>query len=35
MMTGDWKQAQGLLDEALQLLPEEPLIISLQASCTH
>jgi tetratricopeptide (TPR) repeat protein len=30
MMTGDWKQAQGLLDEALQLLPGEPLIISLQ-----
>ena len=30
MMTEDWKQAQGLLDEALQLLPEEPLIISLQ-----
>jgi DNA-binding winged helix-turn-helix (wHTH) protein/TolB-like protein/Flp pilus assembly protein TadD len=30
MMTEDWKQAQDLLDEALQLLPEEPLIISLQ-----
>jgi hypothetical protein len=30
MMTEDWKQAEGLLDEALQLLPEEPLITSLQ-----
>jgi len=30
MMTGDWKEARTLLDEALQLLPEEPLIISLQ-----
>ena len=30
MMTGDWKEAKALLDEALQLLPEEPLIISLQ-----
>jgi tetratricopeptide (TPR) repeat protein len=30
MMTGDWKAAQDLLDEASQLLPEEPLIISLQ-----
>ena len=30
MMTEDWKQAQDLLDEALQLLPDEPLIISLQ-----
>jgi DNA-binding winged helix-turn-helix (wHTH) protein/Flp pilus assembly protein TadD len=30
MMTGDWKEAEGLLDEALQLLPEEPLITSLQ-----
>jgi tetratricopeptide (TPR) repeat protein len=30
MMTGDWQRAQSLLDEALQLLPEEPLIISLQ-----
>jgi DNA-binding winged helix-turn-helix (wHTH) protein/tetratricopeptide (TPR) repeat protein len=30
MMTEDWKQAQGLLDDALRLLPEEPLIISLQ-----
>ena len=30
MMTGDWKQAKLLLDEAIQLLPDEPLIISLQ-----
>jgi len=30
MMTEDWKQAKGLLEEALQLLPEEPLITSLQ-----
>lgn len=29
MMTEDWKEARALLDEALQLLPEEPLIISL------
>jgi DNA-binding winged helix-turn-helix (wHTH) protein/tetratricopeptide (TPR) repeat protein len=30
MMTGDWMKAKFLLDEALQLLPEEPLIASLQ-----
>jgi tetratricopeptide (TPR) repeat protein len=30
MMTGDWKEAEDLLDEAVQLLPTEPLIISLQ-----
>ena len=30
MMTGDWKQAKTLLDEALQLLPDEPMIVSLQ-----
>src|SRR5258706_3411994 len=30
MMTGDWKEAKILLDEAVQLLPEEPLIVSLQ-----
>jgi DNA-binding winged helix-turn-helix (wHTH) protein/tetratricopeptide (TPR) repeat protein len=30
MMTRNWKEARNLLDEALQLLPEEPLIISLQ-----
>jgi DNA-binding winged helix-turn-helix (wHTH) protein/TolB-like protein len=29
LMTGDWKQAKALLDEAIHLLPEEPLIISL------
>ena len=30
MMAGDWKEAKTLLDEAVQLLPEEPLIVSLQ-----
>jgi tetratricopeptide (TPR) repeat protein len=30
MMTGNWKEMKTLLDEALQLLPEEPLIVSLQ-----
>jgi tetratricopeptide (TPR) repeat protein len=30
LMTGDWKEAKKLLNEALQLLPEEPLIVSLQ-----
>lgn len=30
MMTENWKEAKDLLDEALLLLPEEPLIISLQ-----
>ena len=30
MMTEDWQEAKHLLDEALRLLPEEPLIISLQ-----
>jgi hypothetical protein len=30
MMTGDWTEAKILLEEAIQLLPEEPLIISLQ-----
>ena len=30
MMTGDWDGAKSLLDEAIQLLPEEPLIVSLQ-----
>jgi tetratricopeptide (TPR) repeat protein len=29
MMTGDWKEAKAVLDEAVRLLPEEPLIISL------
>lgn len=30
MMTRNWKEAKSLLDEAAQLLPEEPLILSLQ-----
>jgi DNA-binding winged helix-turn-helix (wHTH) protein/tetratricopeptide (TPR) repeat protein len=30
MMTGDWKEANRLLDEAQRLVPNEPLIISLQ-----
>ncbi|HYL64123.1 MAG TPA: winged helix-turn-helix domain-containing protein [Candidatus Methylomirabilis sp.] len=30
MMTGDLNEAKTLLDEALQLLPEEPLIVSLE-----
>jgi DNA-binding winged helix-turn-helix (wHTH) protein/tetratricopeptide (TPR) repeat protein len=30
MMTEDWQEAKALLDEALRLLPEEPLVISLQ-----
>ncbi len=30
LMTQDWKEAKALLDEALRLLPEEPLITSLQ-----
>jgi DNA-binding winged helix-turn-helix (wHTH) protein/tetratricopeptide (TPR) repeat protein len=30
MMTGELKEAKALLDEAVQLLPEEPLIVSLQ-----
>jgi DNA-binding winged helix-turn-helix (wHTH) protein/tetratricopeptide (TPR) repeat protein len=30
LMTADWKTAKLLLDEAFQLLPEEPLVISLQ-----
>ena len=29
MMIGDWKEAQVLLDEAIHLLPDEPLIVSL------
>ena len=29
MVIGDWKEAKALLDEATQLLPEEPLIVSL------
>jgi len=30
IMTGDWKEATRLVEEALQLVPNEPLIISLQ-----
>ena len=30
MMSDDWKEAKRLLDEAMQLLPEEPLIVSLR-----
>jgi tetratricopeptide (TPR) repeat protein len=30
MMAGDWDDAKVLLDEAMRLLPEEPLIVSLQ-----
>jgi len=30
MMTGDWKEASRLMDEALRLVPNDPLIISLQ-----
>jgi DNA-binding winged helix-turn-helix (wHTH) protein/tetratricopeptide (TPR) repeat protein len=29
MMTGDWKAAKGLLNEAVKLLPEDPMIVSL------
>ena len=30
IMTGDWKEANRLIEEALQLVPNDPLIISLQ-----
>ncbi|MGA3319004.1 MAG: winged helix-turn-helix domain-containing protein [Candidatus Korobacteraceae bacterium] len=30
MMTGDWKEASRLIDEASQLVPNDPLVISLQ-----
>jgi TolB-like protein/Tfp pilus assembly protein PilF len=30
MMTGEWEEARVLLDGALQLLPEEPILVSLQ-----
>jgi DNA-binding winged helix-turn-helix (wHTH) protein/tetratricopeptide (TPR) repeat protein len=30
MMTGDWKEANRLIEEALQFVPNEPLIVSLQ-----
>jgi DNA-binding winged helix-turn-helix (wHTH) protein/Flp pilus assembly protein TadD len=30
MMTSDWTEAQALISEALQLLPDDPIIISLE-----
>jgi DNA-binding winged helix-turn-helix (wHTH) protein/tetratricopeptide (TPR) repeat protein len=30
MMTGDWEEANRLMEEALRLVPNEPLIVSLQ-----
>jgi DNA-binding winged helix-turn-helix (wHTH) protein/tetratricopeptide (TPR) repeat protein len=30
MMTGDWKEASRLIEEAMRLVPNEPLVISLQ-----
>lgn len=33
MAVGDWAEAQSLLEEALKLLPEEPMILSLQGLC--
>lgn len=30
MMTGDWKEAERLIDEAVRMVPNEPLIVSLQ-----
>jgi tetratricopeptide (TPR) repeat protein len=30
MMTGDWKEAQQLVNEALELAPDDPMVISLQ-----
>jgi DNA-binding winged helix-turn-helix (wHTH) protein/tetratricopeptide (TPR) repeat protein len=30
IMTGDWKEAGTLLNEALELLPEDPIVVSLQ-----
>lgn len=30
MMTGDWNEAKILLDQAIRLLPEEPLMLSLE-----
>jgi tetratricopeptide (TPR) repeat protein len=29
MMAGDWEEAKLLLDEAMKLLPEDPIVISL------
>jgi len=30
VLAGDWKEAKALLEQAIQLLPEEPAVISLQ-----
>jgi len=30
MMTGEWREAEALLEEAVNALPEEPMIVSLQ-----
>ncbi len=30
MMTGDWKEAEMLLQKAVQMLPDEPMVVSLQ-----
>src|SRR5215831_18641039 len=30
MMTGDWKEAGALLEESMRLLPDDPIMISLQ-----
>ena len=30
MMTGDWQEAGALLEESMQLLPDDPIMISLQ-----
>lgn len=30
MMTGDWKEASHLINDALQLVPDDPLIVSLE-----
>ncbi|MGB8130269.1 MAG: winged helix-turn-helix domain-containing protein [Candidatus Angelobacter sp.] len=30
MMIGDWREAETLLNEALELLPEDPIVVSLQ-----
>jgi DNA-binding winged helix-turn-helix (wHTH) protein/tetratricopeptide (TPR) repeat protein len=30
MMKGNWKKAKALLDEALQIVPDEPMIVSLE-----
>ena len=30
MLTGEWKRAKGLLDEAASLVPDDPMVVSLQ-----